>query len=139
MQCDCILTIMSNLVYTFSFSTCTRGFFVNSSVMTLLLWCMIRVSLIIPWPIRPTGLCRWHYSSMFLQYYKWYITDQGVANKYFQIRWWCAKTNKIILYNFLASFQAPSTSVVSEIKDASWLHVITSVIFWPGVIWNEIG
>ena len=51
---------------------------------------------------------------------KWYITDQGVANKKFQIWWWCAESNKVIFYKFLASLQAPSVSVVFEIKDGSW-------------------
>ena len=74
-----------------------------------------------------------------MQYYKWYIIDHVVANKYFQICWWCAKSNKIIFYKFLASFQAPSTCVIGEIKDVSWSHDVTSVIFWPRVeseSWN---
>ena len=36
----------------------------------------------------------------------------------------------------MTSFQAPSASAVGEIKDASWSRDVTSVIFWPGVIWN---
>ena len=74
-----------------------------------------------------------------VQYYKWYIIDHVVANKYFQICWWCAKSNKIIFYKFLASFQAPSTYVIGEIKDVSWSHDVTSVIFWPRIeseSWN---
>ena len=49
---------------------------------------------------------------------------------------WCGKSSKITIYNFLASIKAPSASVVGEIKDASWSRDVTSVVFWPGVIWN---
>ena len=45
---------------------------------------------------------------------------------------WCAKSSKIIIYNFLTNFQVPSASVVGEIKDASWSRDVTSVIFWGG-------
>ena len=61
---------------------------------------------------------------------------------------WCAKlskiifnkllTSKIIFNKFLTSFQVPSASMVGEIKDASWSRGVTSVIFWPVVIWNGI-
>ena len=47
-------------------------------------------------------------------------------------------SGKITIYNFLTSFQAPSPSVVAEIKNASWSRDLISVIFWPGVIWNGI-
>ena len=63
-----MLTILINLVYTFSFSTCIRDIFMNSSVVTLLLWCIIRFFLISRWPMRSTGLCNWRCSSMFLKH-----------------------------------------------------------------------
>ena len=41
-----------------------------------------------------------------------------------------------MVMNFSASFQAPSASVVGEIKDALWSRDVTSVNFWLGAIWN---
>ena len=53
--------------------------------------------------------------------------------KFVQCYKWCAKSSKITIYNFLINFQAPFTSVVGEIKDASWSRDVTSVIFSPGL------
>ena len=43
--------------------------------------------------------------------------------------WWSFAKIKI----FLASFQAPSASVVGEIKDVSWSRDVNSVMFWSGL------
>lgn len=51
--------------------------------------------------------------------YKKYTADQGVANKTIKYGDDLQKLSKIIFWNFLPSFQAPSTSAVCEIKNAS--------------------